>query len=116
MEGSLGCEQSRGHYKVFSHRFLLISISALGVVYIEIQQISNSCSSADDKAATRDDLRILAMVLNITHVKTASHDVANVHMSFTAVTQFTAFVSACSSEDFHKYDTRNIRPDSLPFS
>lgn len=68
----------------------------------------NLCSSAADKVPNNDDLRILAMVLIITRAKTASHDVTNVHMSSTLVAQFTVFVSACSSEDFHKYDTRNI--------
>lgn len=50
------------------------------------------------------------------HVKSAARYVANVRMSPMSVAQFTAFVSMCSSEDFHKYDTRNIRPGSLPFS
>lgn len=75
----------------------------------------NVCSLADDKASDEDDLRILAMGLIFTHVNTASCDVANVHMSSMSVAQFTAFVPACSSEDFHKYDTRNVRPRLASF-
>lgn len=74
-------KQFRGHagtYKVFSHRFVFISIPVLGVVYVEIQRIFNLCSSADDKAQK----------------KKMSHDVANVHMSSVSAAQFTAFISA----------------------
>lgn len=55
------------------------------------------------------------MVLVFTCVNAASRDVANVHMSCMSVAQFTAFVQWRSSEDFHKYDTRNVGSDSASF-
>lgn len=112
-----GVNSSGGHSetsKVLSYWFLLMSISASGFVYLKIK-FMNACSRAGDKASHEDDLRILVMVLVFTCVNAASRDVANVHMSCMSVAQFTAFVQWRSSEDFHKYDTRNVGPDSASF-